>query len=210
MRVEDLEAGLRRLLEVKSGSAEPTLRERVEMKSSDEWDADEWEFANQRGLIPPGKQVEYQRRVVELRHQAELDALTGGEVAANFGGNVPGLGTATVPNPAPMGSGLGTTTVSGQPVPEPRERLRTIELEEERLRAERDALLEQVEAEDAAEATAGDYSTWTVARLRGEVQSRNDGREVDDMIQPASNRKDDLLEALNEDDSRRSTKQPEA
>jgi hypothetical protein len=198
MNLNDLELGLKRLLEVKSGEAEPTLLERVQLKPSSEWDDDEWEFANQRGLIPPNEHNEYVRRQIERRHQQELAALTGGDVAPNFTGNNPVTGTATVSPDLAMGTGPGARTVGGQAV-DPEERLRQIELEEERLRVERDSLSSQLGSSDGEDGEAK-YRSLTVPKLQDEISRRNADRDETDAIEPDSQRKDDLVAALVEDD----------
>jgi hypothetical protein len=202
MNLTDLELGLRRLLEVKSGEAQPTFLERIQLKPPQEWDDEEWEFANQRGMVPANLQVEYQRRQIERRHQEELAALQGDDVGTNFGGNVPGFGTATVPQTDPMGRPLGVQTVGGAPV-DPKERLRQLEVAEERLRLERESLQEQVDAEDESreEDRESYYRSQTVPRLQGLISQRNADRSEEDQIEPDSQRKDDLVAALVEDDA---------
>lgn len=194
MRVEDIEEGLRRLLAVKSGEAEPTRLERVQLNSPNDWSADDWEFANQRGLVPGDQQVEYQRQVIERRHQAELAALTSTDLPPNFTGNT-AAGTVTESPPVVAG-GLGATTVGGASL-DPEERLRQIELEEERLRVEREALSMGSSAEDAESG----YRRMTVPKLQEEISRRNADRSEEDSIEPDSQRKDDLVTALVEDDS---------
>lgn len=54
--------------------------------------------------------------------------------------------------------------------------------------------------EQESEEEEVDYSDLTVPELKAEIDARNDGREDDDKIAPASSKKDDLVAALEADD----------
>ena len=45
------------------------------------------------------------------------------------------------------------------------------------------------------------YQSLTVAELEAEIKARNDGRDADEHIAPASKRKGDLIDALEADDA---------
>jgi hypothetical protein len=195
MNVNDIEEGLRRLLAVKSGAEEPTRLERIQLNDPAEWNDDDWEFANQRGLVPLELQSEYQRRVIERRHRKELEALQGG-LPENFTGNNPVTGTATV-SPPPVSQTLDAG-----------DRLRQIELQQAQLQMEADALQASGSADDGDDAEAK-YSRQTVPQLQAEISRRNADRDEDDTIEPDSQRKADLVTALVEDDEMQSERSTE-
>lgn len=57
-----------------------------------------------------------------------------------------------------------------------------------------------VDQDDDDEDEGDDYDSWKVAELEAEVAKRNKGRDEDDLIEPESGRKADLIAALREDD----------
>jgi hypothetical protein len=68
-----------------------TVLDEVRDKDPDDWDDREWDFANERGLIPADRQGEYELKLLEKRQAAERANLLAWQ-----GGNNPLTGTATV------------------------------------------------------------------------------------------------------------------
>jgi hypothetical protein len=177
MAEQRLEQALARLLQRGVDAAE---REQVEKSGSlktalskdpDDWDDDSWEFANQRGLIPEGRQAEYEARLLDKRHALERAAL-----GAWQGGNRPDSGTAT----------LGVASGQLPVVPE---------------RPVAANLIQEVDGPEGAPSEgAPPYEDWRKQELQDEIDARNETRAEEAHVRPASNRKEDMVKALYDDD----------
>jgi hypothetical protein len=93
----DVESAIRQILQRGVEATEAQVVQKsdalsgVATKDPSTWTDEEWEFANQRGRIPPELQSEYELRLLEKRHALERAALGQWQ-----GGNNPETGTATV------------------------------------------------------------------------------------------------------------------
>lgn len=83
-----LEEILARGVEAARVAQQPTMVDTVRGKSPEQWSDEEWEFANQRGLIPASHQSTYELRLLEARQAAER-----AQLLAWQGGNHPLTGT---------------------------------------------------------------------------------------------------------------------
>jgi hypothetical protein len=166
MAEQDMLEALRSVLTKAAESVGPAVEtwdDRVNSKSPDDWNDEEWNFANSRGLIPADFQVVYETKLADERHAAELARIRGEFVdAPNFGGNLPGAGTATVSPPLP------STQVS------PAERLRQIEEMKAQLEVEEAAALDLLKADEEAAKSeeAPPYEEWSYNDLKAEAQAR--------------------------------------
>jgi hypothetical protein len=166
--VAKLEDALRSVLQRAADltvEAPETWEDRIASKPPTEWDDDEWTFANQRGLIPPEFQVTYETKLANERHARELALIRGEPVEApNFGGNMPGAGTATLSPPLPAS------------VVSPADRLRRIEEMKAALEAEESAARAAMADEEASASSdaeeAPPYEDWDYPDLKNEAKAR--------------------------------------
>lgn len=141
---EALRTLLERGVEASRAAEQRTRLNDVLEKNPDDWDGDEWELANQRGLIPPECQSKYELMLLERKQAAERAALLGWQ-----GGNLPDTGTAT----------RGTHSGAIPPVPE-----RPVSV----------AGVREVQGDDVPPDDGDEpYEQWTQAELRAEIDARN-------------------------------------
>lgn len=89
--MEALEQLLTRGVEASQQEGRKTRLDELKETDPGEWTDEQWDFANERGLIPPDKQGEYEYRLLEKRQAAER-----AQLGAWQGGNLPTTGTATL------------------------------------------------------------------------------------------------------------------
>jgi len=171
----NVEKALRELLtlgvEASQRASQRTRLDELKDRKPEEWSDLEWDFANERGLIPSSHQSEYEMRLLERRQAKERAQLAGWQ-----GGNLPHTGTAT----------LGVSSGQMPSVPE---------------RPVAATLVQEVDGpEGAPSEEAAPYEEWSNAELRSEIGARNASRVPEDQVKSASGKKEDMAAALYADD----------
>lgn len=88
--MEALQSLLQKGVEAEQRERGRTRLDEVRDTDPDDWTDEQWDFANERGLIPADRQGEYELKLLEKRQ-----ALERANLLAWQGGNLPNTGTAT-------------------------------------------------------------------------------------------------------------------